>query len=78
MVGISNFQETFQMLITNPTSSTLSGEDTHKRQAAELLVHILQFQQVGSIAGTSGSSAAAWCADFIEQFAKRTAAMTQK
>jgi hypothetical protein len=65
------------MLITNPNTSSLTG-DIHKRQAAELLAHILQYQQLEIHVGrASGDAAANYCADFIEQFAKRTAAMTK-
>jgi hypothetical protein len=63
------------MLITHPTTSTLAT-DPHKRQAAELLVHMLQFQQIETyISKSGGNSAADYCADFIEKFAERTKAM---
>jgi hypothetical protein len=51
-------------------------DNKNRRVAAELLVHILQFQNVESNIGKdTGKAAGDWCADFIEQFAKRLDAM---
>lgn len=63
------------MLLTDLSASPL---DKDRRAAAQLLVHLLQFQSVETQIGKSGGETAAnFCADFIEKFAERLKGMSK-
>jgi hypothetical protein len=58
------------MRLTDANSSFFSN-DSPRFQAAQLLVHLLEHQEIAHLGTHKGSDAADFCADFIEQFSKR-------
>jgi hypothetical protein len=55
--------------------TSVFSEDKHRRQAAELLVHVIEHQP-GIITASQGADGAAnFCADFIETLSKRLQSM---
>lgn len=64
------------MRFDNVSQSVLKPNE-YQLQAAELLVHLLQYQTVASVGG-SGAHAATFCADFITTLAERLRAMPNK
>jgi hypothetical protein len=54
----------------NPTKSELA-----RSQATDLLRQVIEHQQISSGALSTGASAAKWCADFIDEMAKRLEAV---
>jgi fructoselysine-6-P-deglycase FrlB-like protein len=53
------------------TANSVLFNDKPKLQAVEVLMHVLQYQTVASVGQGSGESAAQYCAEFIEELAKR-------
>jgi hypothetical protein len=58
------------MRLTDANSSFFS-DDSPRFQAAQLLVHLLEHQEIPHLGTHKGTDAADFCADFIEQFSKR-------
>lgn len=53
------------------SGASIFTQDKAKRQAAEVLMHLLEHQQLQSVHLSDGAAAASFCADFIEALAPR-------